>query len=116
MYHTIEVATDLLVDLEISPKHRLEPLLINRGTRCKYSSSLMQWKPKQVPWRSQTFSLSTARPRVGCLSRGSHSWTRKGRLRAVPARHQRDPLAKWQGLLGSEANREWSKKGGRKAW
>ena len=33
MYHTIEFAQELTVDLEISPKHWLERLLIRRGTR-----------------------------------------------------------------------------------
>jgi hypothetical protein len=33
MYHTIEFAEDLLIDLEISPKHRLERMLVRRGTR-----------------------------------------------------------------------------------
>jgi hypothetical protein len=43
MYHTIEFDTDLLVDLEISPKHRLERLLISRGTRLQ-----VQLKPYVV--------------------------------------------------------------------
>jgi hypothetical protein len=33
MYHTIEFAADLTVDLETSPKHRLERLLVRKGTR-----------------------------------------------------------------------------------
>lgn len=33
MYHTIEFAKELLADLEISPKHRLERLLFRCGTR-----------------------------------------------------------------------------------
>jgi len=33
MYHTIEFAGEFLVDLEISPKHWLERMLIQRGTR-----------------------------------------------------------------------------------
>ena len=33
MYHTIEFAADLTVDLEVSPGHRLERLLLRRGTR-----------------------------------------------------------------------------------
>jgi hypothetical protein len=33
MYHTIEFADELMVDLEISPKHWLERLLIRSGTR-----------------------------------------------------------------------------------
>jgi hypothetical protein len=33
MYHTIEFAEELMVDLEISPKHWLERMLIRRGTR-----------------------------------------------------------------------------------
>jgi hypothetical protein len=33
MYHTIEFANEFMVDLEISPKHRLERMLIRRGTR-----------------------------------------------------------------------------------
>jgi hypothetical protein len=33
MYHTIEFAADLWVDLEVSPRHRLERLLLRRGTR-----------------------------------------------------------------------------------
>jgi hypothetical protein len=33
MYHTIEFAEDLMVDLEISPQHWLERMLIHRGTR-----------------------------------------------------------------------------------
>jgi hypothetical protein len=32
MYHTIEFAEELMVDLEISPKHWLERMLICRGT------------------------------------------------------------------------------------
>lgn len=35
MYHTIEFATEFMVDLEISPRHRLERMLIHRGTRLK---------------------------------------------------------------------------------
>ena len=33
MYHTIEFAEALMIDLEISPKHWLERMLIRRGTR-----------------------------------------------------------------------------------
>ena len=33
MYHTIEFADEFIVDLEISPKHRLERMLVHRGTR-----------------------------------------------------------------------------------
>ena len=33
MYHTIEFAIELTVDLEISPKHWLERTLIRPGTR-----------------------------------------------------------------------------------
>ena len=33
MYHTIEFVADFVVDLEISPKHWLERMLIRRGTR-----------------------------------------------------------------------------------
>jgi len=33
VYHTIEFAADCMVDLEVSPGHRLERLLIGRGTR-----------------------------------------------------------------------------------
>jgi hypothetical protein len=33
MYHTIEFSAEFMVDLEISPKHRLERMLILRGTR-----------------------------------------------------------------------------------
>ena len=33
MYHTIEFAKELTVDLEISPRHWLELLLIRRSTR-----------------------------------------------------------------------------------
>jgi hypothetical protein len=33
VYHSIEFADDLTVDLEVSPRHRLERLLIHRGTR-----------------------------------------------------------------------------------
>jgi len=33
MYHTIEFSIDFFVDLEISPKHWLERMLIRRGTR-----------------------------------------------------------------------------------
>lgn len=35
MYHTIEFATEFMVDLEISPKHRLEKMLVHRGIRLK---------------------------------------------------------------------------------
>ncbi len=33
MYHTIEFAVVFWADLEISPKHRLERLLLRKGTR-----------------------------------------------------------------------------------
>jgi hypothetical protein len=33
MYHTIEFAVEFMVDLEISSQHRLERMLIHRGTR-----------------------------------------------------------------------------------
>jgi hypothetical protein len=33
VYHTIELAVDLLADLEISPKHQLERLQLRKGTR-----------------------------------------------------------------------------------
>jgi hypothetical protein len=33
MYHTIQFAFDLWVDLEVSPKQPLERLLLRRGTR-----------------------------------------------------------------------------------
>lgn len=32
MYHTIAFAADVQVDLEISPKHRLEQTILRRGT------------------------------------------------------------------------------------
>jgi hypothetical protein len=35
MYHTIEFAVEFLADLEISPKHRLERLVLARGTRVR---------------------------------------------------------------------------------
>jgi hypothetical protein len=33
MYHTIEFAEEMMVDLEISPRRWLEQMLIRRGTR-----------------------------------------------------------------------------------
>lgn len=33
MYHTIEFAEEFLIDLEVSPKHRLEQMRVRRGTR-----------------------------------------------------------------------------------
>ncbi len=33
MYHTIEFGVEFTADLEISPRHRLERVLIQRGTR-----------------------------------------------------------------------------------
>jgi hypothetical protein len=33
MYHTIEFVTDFMVDLERSPKDRLERLLLHKGAR-----------------------------------------------------------------------------------
>lgn len=33
MYHTIESATEFVVDLEISPKRCLEKMLVHRGIR-----------------------------------------------------------------------------------
>jgi hypothetical protein len=33
MYHTIEFNRDIILDVEISPKHRLERLKVRRGTR-----------------------------------------------------------------------------------
>jgi hypothetical protein len=33
MYHTVEFAQEMMVDLEISPMHWLEQMLIRRGTR-----------------------------------------------------------------------------------
>jgi hypothetical protein len=33
VYHTIEFAVDRVMDLEFSPQHRLEQLLVRRGTR-----------------------------------------------------------------------------------
>ena len=33
MYHTIEFLVESLVDLEISPKHWLERVLVHQGTR-----------------------------------------------------------------------------------
>jgi hypothetical protein len=35
MYHTIEFAAEFLADFEISPKHRLERLLIRQSTRLR---------------------------------------------------------------------------------
>lgn len=35
MYHTIEFTAEFMVDLEISPRHRLERMLVRRGTRLK---------------------------------------------------------------------------------
>ncbi len=35
MYHTLEFAVDFAVDLEISPKHPQERLLIEKGTRLR---------------------------------------------------------------------------------
>jgi hypothetical protein len=33
MYHTIEFACEFLMDLEISPKHWLEQIVVRRGSR-----------------------------------------------------------------------------------
>jgi hypothetical protein len=33
MFHTIEFAKEMTVDLEVSPKHRLEQMLIRPGTQ-----------------------------------------------------------------------------------
>ncbi len=35
MYHSIEFAAEFTLDLEISPKHPLERLLIQKGTRLR---------------------------------------------------------------------------------
>jgi hypothetical protein len=35
MYHTLEFAVEFTADLEISPKHYLERLLIERGTQLR---------------------------------------------------------------------------------
>jgi hypothetical protein len=35
MYHTLEFAVEFTADLEISPKHHLERLLIEQGTRVR---------------------------------------------------------------------------------
>jgi len=35
MYHTIEFAEAFWIDVEISPKHRLERLRVHKGTRVK---------------------------------------------------------------------------------
>jgi hypothetical protein len=35
MYHTIEFVTEFMVDLERSPKDRLERLLLRKGTRAQ---------------------------------------------------------------------------------
>lgn len=35
MYHTIEFSDEFMVDLEISAKHRLERMLVRRGTRLR---------------------------------------------------------------------------------
>jgi hypothetical protein len=43
MYHTIEFAVEFVADLELSPKHRLEQLLIRQGTRLR-----AQLKPSVV--------------------------------------------------------------------
>jgi hypothetical protein len=43
MYHTIEFAVEFVADLERSPKHRLEQLLVPRGTRLR-----AQLKPSVV--------------------------------------------------------------------
>lgn len=38
MYHTIEFAEEFTVDLEVSPKHRLERMLIRSGVRLQAQS------------------------------------------------------------------------------
>ncbi len=35
MYHTIEFGVDFTVDLQISPRHPLERLLVRKGTRVR---------------------------------------------------------------------------------
>jgi hypothetical protein len=35
MYHTIEFAKEFWIDVEISPKHRLERLRVHKGTRVR---------------------------------------------------------------------------------
>ena len=35
MYHTIQFAAELTIDLEISPKHPLERLCVQKGTRLR---------------------------------------------------------------------------------
>jgi hypothetical protein len=43
LYHTIEFAVEFVADLELSPKQRLEQLLIRQGTRLR-----VQLKPSVV--------------------------------------------------------------------
>jgi hypothetical protein len=43
MFHTIEFTKDFPADLEISPKHRLERVLLRRGSRAR-----VQLKPYVV--------------------------------------------------------------------
>lgn len=33
MYHTIEFLDDLILDVEVSPKHRLEQVLVHKGSQ-----------------------------------------------------------------------------------
>ena len=53
MYHTIEFSAEFMVDLEISPKHRLERMLVHRGTRLQ-----AQIRPYVVETKNGLFEVA----------------------------------------------------------
>jgi hypothetical protein len=76
MYHTIEFAEEFTVDLEISPKHRLERMLIRRGTRLQTQIKPYVTETEDGPVEVADLFLADARSPAWCLSSRSHSWTK----------------------------------------
>jgi hypothetical protein len=65
MYHTIEFATDLVVDLERSPRHHLEQVSLSRGTRVE-----AQLKPYVVEWGRGPVEVADLFFEDGTVTRG----------------------------------------------
>ena len=76
MYHTIEFSDEFMGELEISPKHWLERLLIRIGTRLRAQIKPYVVETGKGPVEVADPSLRTAAPPAWCLSRRSRSWIR----------------------------------------
>ena len=76
MYHTIEFSDEFMVELGISPKHRLERLLIRIGTRLRAQIKPYVVETGKGPVEVADLFFADGSTTRRCLSRRSRSWIR----------------------------------------